>query len=167
MATIRDSVAADAQAIARIYNHYIRESIATFEEVEIDAAEIARRMEAVKRQYSWLVAQEQDEVVGYAYASAWHARAAYRYSVETSVYLDPACCGRGIGTVLYEEMLKRLRGMPVRLAIGGVSLPNEASVRLHEKTGFKKAAHYEQVGYKFNRWIDVGYWQLQLPYEPA
>ncbi len=99
---------------------------------------------------------------GYAYASEWKSRCAYRYSVETTVYLHPDARGKGIGTLLYQELIRKLSKLELHAAIGGIALPNDASVALHEKIGFKKAAHFKQVGYKFNKWVDVGYWELIL-----
>ena len=98
--------------------------------------------------------------MGYAYATKWHKRAAYRHSVETSMYLAYDRQGQGIGSKLYAQVLRTLPERNVHAAIGGIALPNDASVALHEKFGFKKAAHYQEVGFKFDRWIDVGHWQI-------
>lgn len=159
---IRDAKPADAAAIAAIYNHYIAKTVVTFEEVEVTAEEMRRRRRLVAEKFPWLVVEEAGSVVGYAYASPWHARAAYRHSVETTVYLAPDATGRGLGRPLYEALLDRLPPLGVHAAIGGIALPNPASVALHERLGFAKAAHYREVGHKFGRWIDVGYWQLTL-----
>lgn len=102
------------------------------------------------------------DVIGYAYASKWKGRCAYRFAVETSVYVDSSARGAGVGTVLYEALFAALRGRGIHAAIGGIALPNEASIALHERFGMKKVAHFEQVGFKFGRWIDVGYWQRLL-----
>jgi phosphinothricin acetyltransferase len=110
----------------------------------------------------WLVAAEGDTVFGYAYATKWRVRHAYRFSVESSVYLDKAHSGRGIGATLYRELLTQLRAGGSHLVIGGIALPNAASVALHEKMGFKKVAQFGEVGFKFGKWVDVGYWELKL-----
>lgn len=110
----------------------------------------------------WLVAELSGEVLGFAYASRWKGRCAYRYSVETTIYLAPDRTGSGVGTQLYTALLDKVRAASMHVAIGGISLPNEISVKLHEKLGFRKVGHFEQVGYKFDQWIDVGYWQLTL-----
>jgi phosphinothricin acetyltransferase len=102
-------------------------------------------------------------VVGYAYATKWRVRPAYRHSVESTIYLDQAFAGRGLGRVLYETLLDELRRRELHRVIAGIALPNEASVGLHEAIGFRKAAHFSEVGRKFGRWIDVGYWELKLP----
>ncbi len=153
----------DAAAIAAIYNHYIRHSVATFEEEELGAAEMNARMADVAAAgYPWLVAEQDGELIGYAYASRWKARAAYRYSVEVSVYLHPEYGGGGWGTRLYSELFSQLRALGVHVMIGGITLPNPASVALHEKMGMRKVAHFPEVGNKQGRWLDVGYWQLTV-----
>jgi phosphinothricin acetyltransferase len=161
--SVREASASDGAAIAAIYNHYIRETVITFEEEPISAGEMSRRMEAVRSSsLPWLVAEEGGGVVGYAYAARWHARSAYRYSAEITVYLAPGSTGRGIGSKLYAHLFPLLRPRGIHVVIGGIALPNEASVALHEKLGLHKVAHFEQVGFKFDRWIDVGYWQRTL-----
>jgi L-amino acid N-acyltransferase YncA len=153
----------DAEALARIYNHYSRESVITFEESEVSPQEMAGRITKITElSLPWLVAESEGAVVGYAYASKWKERSAYRFSVETTVYLDPNNTGHGIGTKLYHELLTSLRGKSVHAVIGGIAQPNEASVALHERLGFTKVAHFREVGFKFGRWVDVGYWQIAL-----
>ena len=159
---IRDASSADAEAVCRIYNPYIRDTIVSFEETEVGAEEMRARMAAVTKTYPWLIAEEGGAVLGYAYAAQWQERASYRHSAIVTVYVAKGHTGRGIGTLLYRALLERLRALPVHIALGGISLPNAASVALHEKCGFRKTAHFEEVGYKFGRWIDVGYWQIRL-----
>lgn len=157
---IREAAASDAAAIAEIYNHYVTETVVTFEEEPVPAAGIARRIEAVRSaSLPWLVAEVGRHVVGYAYARPWHERIAYRFSVEITVYLAAAFTGRGIGSTLYARLFPILQARRIHAAMGGIALPNEASVALHEKFGLRKVAHFEEVGFKFDRWIDVGYWQ--------
>jgi phosphinothricin acetyltransferase len=114
------------------------------------------------RSYPWLVCEEGGKLLGYCYGHKWRERAAYRHSVELSVYLDPSATGKGTGSALLGALLADLRTRHAHCVIGGVSLPNEASVALLEKFGFRPAAHFKEVGNKFDRWIDVGYWQLLL-----
>ncbi len=160
---IRPAAAGDAAAIAAIYGHYIAHTIITFELEPVGIEAMRDRIAAVQAQgLPWLVAEDGDGIAGYAYAGPWRARAAYRHSVETSVYLAPAATGRGIGSALYRALIDALHGGGVHAAIGGIALPNAASVRLHERLGFVQVAHFRQVGRKFDRWIDVGYWQLLL-----
>jgi phosphinothricin acetyltransferase len=160
--TIRDAASDDAAAIAEIYNHYVVETVVTFEEHVVTPDEMARRMRLVNvSSLPWLVACA-PKVVGYCYAARWHERSAYRFAAEVTVYLHPGWLGRGIGEAAYRELLERLTLTPIKTVIGGVALPNAASVALHEKLGFRKAAHYNRVGFKFDRWIDVGYWQRDV-----
>lgn len=162
-AVIRPVAAADAAAVAVIYNHYVRESIATFEEEPVADGEIARRIVDVQRvSLPWLVAERDDSVVGYAYAVPWRGRSAYRFSAEITSYLAPDQTGRGIGAQLYTGLFQILEARGLHAVLGGISLPNPASVALHEKFGMKKVAHLHQVGFKFGRWIDVGFWQRLL-----
>jgi phosphinothricin acetyltransferase len=109
-----------------------------------------------------LVAETEQGVAGYAYATPWRARAAYEASVESTVYVDTGARGRGVGRALYDALFEQVAGLNKHVVIAGISLPNPASVALHERMGMHKVAHFEQVGRKFDRWIDVGYWQRQL-----
>ena len=156
---MRAATSADATDIAEIYNHYILETIVTFEEEAVDAAEMQNRIAEVTAQFPWLVWERGGVVVGYAYASAWKSRCAYRNSVETTVYLRQGEGGMGIGSQLYIALLQRLESQGLHAAIGGIALPNEASIRLHEKCGFQKIGEFIEVGFKFGKWINVGYWQ--------
>jgi len=157
---IRTAAPVDVGAIAHIYNHYVAETIITFEEQPVSTREMAGRIREVKASsLPWLVAVEDDSLLGFAYAGNWKGRCAYRFSVETTVYLDPNQTSRGVGSRLYGDLLSALKQQNVHAAIGGISLPNEASVALHEKLGFVKVAHFREVGFKFDRWIDVGYWE--------
>jgi len=160
---IREADEKDCRAIADIYNHYIRNTVITFEETEIDNTEIRSRINKVNTSgLYWLVAEADRQISGYAYATQWRDRSAYRNSVEVTVYLDSDSIGRGYGTALYTRLLELLTRKGLRVAIGCIALPNEASVKLHEKLGFSKVGHLEEVGRKFGRWIDVGYWQVKL-----
>lgn len=158
---IRPALPADAEAIARIYNYYILNTVITFEEQVVTAQAMVDRLQEVgSASLPWLVAEAPGSVIGYAYASRWKERSAYRYSVESTIYLDPAAYRAGFGSQLYAALLEVLRWQKVHAVIGGIALPNPASIRLHEKMGFQKIAHFKEVGYKFKRWVDVGYWQL-------
>jgi len=159
---IRSANSADAAAIAAIYNHYIATSTISFEEQPVSAGEMARRIADVTARLPWLVCEQDGVVQGYAYATPWRVRSAYRHSVETSVYVSCEHPRRGIGRRLYAALLDQLRARDLQVAIGGIAQPNEASVALHEAMGYRKVAHFSRVGFKFERWIDVGYWELQL-----
>jgi L-amino acid N-acyltransferase YncA len=160
---IRPVRPSDAEALCRIYNHYVLHTIVSFEEEEVAAAEMTRRIEAVAAAgLPWLVLEEEGRLIGYAYATPWKTRRGYRYAVESSVYLEASAGGKGYGSWLYAQLLAELRSRPLHTVIGGIALPNAASVGLHEKLGFQKVAHFQQVGWKHGRWVDVGYWQLSL-----
>lgn len=160
---IRTGTPEDASSIASIYRHYVLNTAISFETDEVLPEEMASRIrEVTAAELPWLVAERDGRIVGYAYASKWKGRCAYRYSVESSVYVDAEHTGQGIGTALYDALLARLRSGKTHVVIGGIALPNEGSVALHERFGFRKVAHFNEVGFKFDRWIDVGYWQITL-----
>ena len=162
---IRPATPADAGAIAAIYNHYVATSIATFEEEPVPTTELASRMAAVEAAgLPWLVAVGDGEagLDGYAYATRWRGRSAYRFSCEITVYLAPEARGRGVASTLYTELFALLEAKGMHLVIGGIALPNDASVALHERFGMTKVAHFHEVGFKFGRWVDVGFWERRL-----
>ena len=160
---IRAATVEDAAPIAAIYNHFVQHTIVTFEEEPVSATELARRMDGVRAAaLPWNVATRGDTVLGYAYASKWKERYGYRFSVEISVYLAPDAGGHGIGSMLYADLFAQLASRGIHAAIGGIALPNDSSVALHEKFGMRKVAHFEQTGFKFGQWVDVGYWERIL-----
>lgn len=159
---IRTASPDDAGQIASIYNHYIEHTVVTFEEEPLESEDMRKRIEPGLASYPWLVAERDGQVAGYAYATRWKPRSAYRNTVETSVYISPGHFRQGLGEALYRDLLGRLREQGFHCALGGIALPNEASVSLHEKLGFRKVGELEQVGWKFGRWVNVGYWQLRL-----
>lgn len=162
-AIIRPVVAADAAAIARIYNYYIQNTVITFEEALVTAEDMAGRIaDTQSLPLPWLVAEVDGAITGYAYARKWRPRSAYRHSVETTIYLEHGHEGRGIGKALYTALVRLVRERGLHVAIGGVALPNDASIALHEKLGFERVATFRQVGFKHDRWVDVAYWQLVL-----
>ncbi len=160
--TIRSATADDAQAVCDIYNHYALNTVITFDEQPLASAELRRQILESSESLPWLVFEDHGDILGYAYAGKWKSRCAYRFSVETTVYLAPQCTGRGIGSALYEALISDLRAASRHSAIAGIALPNPASIALHEELGFAKVAHFKEVGWKFDRWIDVGYWELLL-----
>jgi L-amino acid N-acyltransferase YncA len=161
---IRPAAAGDAAAIAAIYNHYVATSIATFELAPVDPEVMGGRIAEVQSHgLPWLVAEDAATVLGYAYAGRWRAREGYRHSVESSIYLAPGKTGRRLGGLLYQRLLETLQACNVHAVIGGVALPNPACVALHERLGFEPVARFREVGRKFDRWIDVGYWQRSMP----
>lgn len=176
--TVRPVRADDAGAIAAIYNPYVLGSVATFEVVPVDAEEMGRRIaRLVALGLPWLVAEDDalaagrgaaSAVLGYAYAGPFRDRAAYDHTLETTVYVHSGARGRGMGTALYAALFAALEDLtpeqsrfaPIHVLLGVLALPNKASVALHERFGMTKVAHLPAVGRKFDRWVDVGYWQL-------
>ena len=160
---IRRATADDAAAIASIYAPYVIGTVVSFETEAPDEAEIGRRIVQGGDAYPWLVACGEDgAVIGYAYACAFRTRPAYRFTVETTVYLADGASGRGTGTLLLRALLPVLEAQGFAQAIAAITLPNEASVRLHESLGFRQAGTYEKVGFKFREWRSVGLWQREL-----
>jgi L-amino acid N-acyltransferase YncA len=155
----------DAAACAAIYAPQVEASPTSFEQVPPDAAEFAERIARTTATHPWLVAECDGEVVGYAYACTHRTRAAYRWAVDVSVYVAVGRRGQGHGRALYGELLERLRRQRFQVACAGITLPNEASVALHESLGFLAVGVYRRVGWKAGAWRDVGWWQLEL--EPA
>ena len=159
---IRSAKINDAKTICDIYNYYVTDTIITFEESPVCVEEMEARIAEVTKELPWLVFEENQRVVGYSYASRWKSRCAYRYSVESTVYVDPYFKNMKIGSFLYSELIKILGKKKLHSILAGIALPNEHSVKFHEKLGFVNVAHLKEVGWKFEKWIDVGYWQLNL-----
>jgi L-amino acid N-acyltransferase YncA len=160
--SIRDATSDDAAAIAAIYNRYVLDTTITFEEEAVTEDEMRARIAEVQTaSLTWLVATD-ERLLGFAYASKWKGRCAYRFSAEVTVYLDEGAAGRGLGSRLYAELFERLRAAGMHSVLAGIALPNESSVALHEKMGMEKVAHFGEVGFKLGRWVDVGYWQRTL-----
>lgn len=159
--------AEDASAIAEIYAPYVRDTIISFETDAPDADEMRGRIERIGAQYPWLVALQDGKIVGYAYACEHRVRLAYRWSVDAAVYLPASAHGRGIGRGLYERLFALLREQGYVNAFAGITLPNDASVGIHEHMGFVPIGIYRRVGYKCGAWHDVGWWQLVLREPPA
>lgn len=159
---IRVATAADAAACASIYAHYVTNTAITFETDPPSVDEMMRRIAKAQDRHEWLVLEEGGAVVGYAYAGTFNPRAAYQWSCEVSVYLDVDQRGAGVGSALYAELLARLARRGYRRAIAGVAQPNTASTRLHEKFGFEPVGTYRNIGWKFDRWHDVAWSQLDL-----
>jgi phosphinothricin acetyltransferase len=156
---IREATPADAAAIAAIYAPLVTDTIVSFEEEPPSADEMAERIAA---SHVWLVAEDEGEVVGYAYGARFHPRAAYRWCAESSIYLAPDARGRGLGKKLVAALLQRLKEMGFVNVFGGVALPNPASERLLDSFGFQKIAQWEHAGFKLDAWHDVSWRQLTL-----
>jgi phosphinothricin acetyltransferase len=159
---IRPATAADAARIAEIYRPYVTETAISFEETPPDAAEILSRMEA---SHLWLVDDTGEEIRGYAYATRWRSRHAYRFTAETTVYVASEHHGRGVGRTLYEELLGQLTGLGFVTVVAGITLPNDRSVEFHRSLGFTDVGRFPEVGFKFDTWYDTG-WMVRSLRDP-
>lgn len=157
---IRHATNEDAAQIAEIYNYYVTSTHHTFETEPVEASEMEARIEEVSNGYPFLVAVDDGNILGYAFASQFKLRQAYEHSAEVSIYVKNDAKQRGIGTRLYDRLFEELNETLTHAIVAGIALPNDASIKFHEKLGFKKVAHFREVGYKLGRWVDVGYWEL-------
>lgn len=166
MPTIRPAEARDVAAVTAIYNHYVLHDTATFETEAVSVDEMHRRIADISSHHPYFVCEVEEldgrKVVGYCYAHEWKPRAAYRHTLETTVYLAPAYCGRGIGRLLMEKLIDACRQSDCHALIACITGGNTASEVLHRKFGFKQVSHFEQVGRKFDRWLDVVDYELRL-----
>lgn len=160
--TIRPVSDSDAEQIAMIYAPYVRDTAISFELDPPPADEMRARIAKTIESHPWLVCADDARVLGYAYAGKHRDRAAYRWSIDVSVYVDGAAHGRGIGRALYTALLPLVVAQGYRTAYAGITLPNAASVGLHEAVGFRLLAVYRGVGFKLGAWHDVGWWELEL-----
>ena len=172
MSVVRAATPDDAPAVADIYNAYVTRSAASFETEPVSPQDMRGRIEGTAGRYPWLVAEEDGEILGYACASAFRPRHAYRFTVEVSIYLQAGRVGTGVGRRLYAALIATLERQGFTEAVAAITLPNDASVRMHEAAGFRRAGVYRTVGYKHGQWHDVGLWQRALavagdpPHEP-
>jgi len=160
---IRPVSPADGAAICGIYNYYIENSTVTFEETAVQISEMEERIRKISPRFPYLVMEDESgKINGYAYVNTWKERSSYKFSAELSIYVRDGFHGRGMGRKLMESLLEEVRKTDIHTLIAGISLPNDKSIALHEKFGFKKTAHFNEIGRKFNKWLDVGYWELIL-----
>ena len=161
-ATMRVALAEDAEAILAIYAPIVRETAISFEVEPPTQVEMHERIATTLRRLPWLVCEHQGEVRGYVYASPHRARAAYQWSVDVSVYIHAQARRTGMGRALYHALFELLTQQGLYTCYAGITLPNPASVTLHEKLGFTHTGTLQSVGFKLDRWVDVGYWQKLL-----
>jgi len=159
---IRPLTERDAGQVAEIYNWYVTNTVISFEEDPISRAEMATRIVEGLREFPWLGTEENGEIVAYAYATRWRPRSAYRFTSESTIYVRQGSTGRGLGSSLYTRLVDEIRACGFRSVIGTIALPNEASIALHEKVGFRNGGQLERIGWKLGRWIYVGYWHLKF-----
>jgi phosphinothricin acetyltransferase len=156
----------DAAACAAIYAPFVTGTAVSFEQEPPDAAAIGQRIERLSRTHAWLIGEDAEGVAGFAYAGPHRDRIAYRWAADVSVYVDERCRGRGVGRALYDALLALLARQGLRVACAGITLPNPASVALHEACGFEPVGIYRRIGWKAGAWRDVGWWQAPLGEPP-
>lgn len=164
---VRPATTANAAAMLAIYAPIVEATAISFELTPPTIAQFAERIRTTIRDLPWLVADDQGSVLGYAYANHHRVRGAYRWSVDTSVYVDPRSWRRGVATELYRVLLDELTVLGYVSAYAGIALPNDASVALHEKLGFMPIGRFPNVGFKNGAWHDVGWWHRPLRPSPA
>ncbi len=162
MQIIRKVTPEDTEAILEIYNYYIVNSIATFDEDKKTLEEIKNKITDTIKIYPWFVLMENNELIAFAYAIQWKDKSAYNQSVEGTIYIKTGHEGKGVGTTLYTYLINYLKSNGYHSILGVISLPNDSSIAMHQKLSFEKVAHFKEIGRKFNRQIDVGCWQLIL-----
>jgi len=159
---VRDASERDGAACAAIYAPYVTDTPISFESVPPTPAEMAGRIDAAVRTHAWVVIEDGDRIVGYAYGGTFNSRAAYRFSCEVSIYIERGRRRTGAGRALYEALFARLAGRGFRTVVAGMTLPNEASVGLHRAMGFQTVGTYRQIGWKQGRWHDVAWAQRAI-----
>lgn len=160
---IRKVELSDAAAICDIYNYYVENTAVSFETVAVTEAEMKKRIaDIIDSGFPYYVVEVDGKVAGYYYIHKWKERCAYSSTKEVTIYLDKDMTGKGLGSLLYEHLFSSIDLADTHVLIAGICIPNEGSVKLHEKFGFKQAAHMREVGWKLEKWQDVGYWELIL-----
>jgi phosphinothricin acetyltransferase len=152
----------DAAGICSIYNHYVRETAITFEEIPVSIRDMEGRIRRISGGYPFFIAEENGDIVGYTYLNTWKERSAYRFSAEITIYVRKGHEGKGLGTQLYTRMFESVGKTNLHTILSCITLPNDQSIVLHEKFGFKKTAQFNEIGFKLGSWLDVGYWVLIL-----
>ncbi|GAA3613823.1 GNAT family N-acetyltransferase [Flavivirga amylovorans] len=161
---IRSFNVSDTKELLDIYNYYVLNSIVTFDDEALSLEAFEDKITRINADYPFIVFEDEEnnEILGYAYGSKWRPKPAYKHTVESTVYVKHGVLGKQIGTKLYRELLSQLKEQNYHIVLGGLTLPNDASVKLHEKFGFNQVAHFKEVGLKFGKWLDVGFWQLRF-----
>jgi phosphinothricin acetyltransferase len=152
----------DAQALLDIYNYYVLNTTVTFDIEPLSLESFTHKINTIISEYPFIVFEENNEILGFAYGSRFRPRAAYNYTAESTVYVKHTAHGKQIGSKLYAELIRLLKKTELHSVLGVLTVPNDASINLHEKFGFEQVAHLKEVGLKFGEWQHVGIWQLKL-----
>jgi phosphinothricin acetyltransferase len=151
----------DAAALCSIYNYYVRETAVTFEEIPVSIKEMERRVREISAVYPFFVMEKENkDISGYTYVNRWKDRSAFRYSAEATVYLKQGHEGNGLGSELFARLIESLKKTDIHAVVSGITIPNERSIALHKKFGFKNIALFNEIGFKLGKWLDVEYWEL-------
>ena len=159
---IRPVTPHDAAAIVEIYNHYIRETVITFETVELTVAEMTERITHISQSFPFLISEEEGRITGYCYLHPWKSKAAYRHTAETTIYLHPEHKRHGTGTALMNTLIEAARAAQFHVLIACITASETASIRFHQSLGFTPVSHFHEVGQKFDHWLDVVDYELPL-----
>ena len=158
---IRDITLNDASAVCRIYNHYIENTVITFETSPVTGEEMQKRIqEVIDSECPWYIGEVDGKIAGYVYLHNFHPRTAFSKTKEVAIYLHKDYLEKGFGSALINYLLRKINTKEIHVLIAGITIPNEKSIRMHEKFGFKQVSLMKEVGWKFNQWVDIGYWQL-------
>lgn len=156
---IRPAKPEDAEAIASIYNHYVATTVITFDESPQPITKFAQN---IIDGNPYFVLEENGKIIGFTYAVQWRPKNAYRFIYESTIYLMPGITRKGLGTLLYDTLIDECRRRGLHSLIACIAVPHDMSVNFHEKKGFSKVGYVKEAGFKFNRWVDIGFWQLFL-----
>jgi len=159
---IRKASLADASALLEIYNYYVIHTTVTFDEAAVSLSDFTKKIDDILKAYPFFVFEENNEILGFTYASKFRPKPAYNYTVESTVYVKHGVHGKKIGTQLYATLIAALKEQKFKSVLGVLTIPNPASIKLHEKFGFTQVAHLKEVGFKFDTWLDVGIFQLKI-----
>jgi len=159
---IRKASLADASALLEIYNYYVIHTTVTFDEVAVSLSAFTKKIDDILKAYPFFVFEENNEILGFTYGSKFRPKPAYNYTVESTVYVKHGVHGKKIGTQLYATLIAALKEQKFKSVLGVLTIPNPASIKLHEKFGFTQVAHLKEVGFKFDTWLDVGIFQLKI-----
>jgi L-amino acid N-acyltransferase YncA len=156
---IRKATTEDAEQISNIYNYYVENTYISFDE---EPKSVDVFIDMINSGNPWLVYKEDAQIIGFAYTSPWKTKRAYRLTHESTIYFKHGTSGKGLGSKLYSQLISNAREQDLHSLVACIALPHDQSVKFHEKLGFTKTAHFEEVGFKQDTWLDVGYWQLKL-----
>ncbi|MCL5129471.1 MULTISPECIES: GNAT family N-acetyltransferase [unclassified Algibacter] len=159
---IRKATLDDVNSLLEIYNYYVINTTVTFDEVPVSLSAFTEKLELILKDYPCIVFEENNEISGFAYGSKFRPKPAYNFTVESTVYVKNGAHGKQIGSRLYKELIALLKQRDFKSVLGVLTIPNPASVKLHEKFGFTQVAHLKEVGFKFDTWLDVGIFQLKI-----